>query len=469
MPLRAYLAGLALVFALAAGGAVMYGRVQAGDDARAAAEADARFAARLAARELGEGIQNLQTTVAGAAANPGIATAYAHPEDCGLSFGGTDAYTTGHVDLVRTDGSVACSSEKKALDRGYGAAEWLERGLREPILIAPAADPRTGKQVVLAAAPVPKLGLVLAVFNLDGAGRSLGQTYGGPRRLEFLLTDASGTTVLTRSIRPERWIGAKLAGTPFSAARDVDGTERLYAGATVPGPRWRVHAGADRAQALAATREANRRELTIILAGLLLFLAAAALVHRKVARPLARLGSEVRGATAEGAPQPVTVSGPTEVKALGRRLNELAVAVAREQANYRVLFDGSPLPMWVHDAQTRRLLAVNEAAVAAYGYSREELLALTVDALEHGEGVHARKDGTTLEVSVASHAIALPRPRRLRGDRRGRDREGAPAAPAPAVTAAGEPRPARRRRRPRLQQPAGRDPRLRVVHRAPRR
>ncbi len=87
--------------------------------------------------------------------------------------------------------------------------------------------------------------------------------------------------MLTRSIRPERWIGAKLAGTPFSADRDVDGTERLYASATVPGPRWRVHAGADRAQALAATREANRRELTIILAGLLLFLAAAALVHRR--------------------------------------------------------------------------------------------------------------------------------------------------------------------------------------------
>ena len=111
--MRAYLAGLAVLFVIAAGAAVVYGRVQAGDDARAAAQADARFAARLAAEEIGGGITVLQQTVAGAAANPGIATAFASPEDCGLSFGGTDAYTTGHLDLVRTDGSVACSSMKE--------------------------------------------------------------------------------------------------------------------------------------------------------------------------------------------------------------------------------------------------------------------------------------------------------------------------------------------------------------------
>ena len=70
MPLRAYLAGLVALFVIAAGAAVVYGRIQAGDDARTAAEADSRFAARLAAEEIGGGLTVLQQTVAGAAASP---------------------------------------------------------------------------------------------------------------------------------------------------------------------------------------------------------------------------------------------------------------------------------------------------------------------------------------------------------------------------------------------------------------
>ena len=145
--------------------------------------------------------------------------------------------------------------------------------------------------------------------------------------------------------------------------------------------------------------------MTIIVAGLLLFLLATAVVHRRVARPLARLDSEVRGATADGEAPSVTVAGPAEVASLARRLNELATAVRREQEAYRVVFEGSPLPMWVHDVDSRRILAANAAAVDSYGYAREELLRTTVDALERAPGEHVRKDGTAIEVAVASHAI----------------------------------------------------------------
>jgi signal transduction histidine kinase len=334
--------------------------------------------------------------VAGAAVNPGIAKAFASPDDCGLSFGGTDAYSTGHLDLVRQDGSVACSSMRETTPRDYADAAWLAKALREPGLSAPVEDPRTGKMVVLATAPVPDLGLVLASFNLDAVGLSLRENYGGPRRLEFVLADKAGRTVLTRSVDPARWIGRPLA---------LDRDERLYASAAVKGVGWHVHAGADRAQALAATHELNRREVTIIVAGLLLFLLATAIVHRRVARPLARLDSEVRGATADGEAPSVTVAGPAEVASLARRLNELATAVRREQQAYRVIFEGSPLPMWVHDVATRRILEANEAAVASYGYSREELLATTLNAIERSPGEHVRKDGSAIEVAVASHAI----------------------------------------------------------------
>src|ERR1039458_4573909 len=42
------------------------------------------------------------------------------------------------------------------------------------------------------------------------------------------------------------------------------------------------------------------------------------------------------------------------------------------------LFDRAPVPMWVFDQESLGFLAVNDAAVRKYGYSREEFLALTI-------------------------------------------------------------------------------------------
>ena len=39
-----------------------------------------------------------------------------------------------------------------------------------------------------------------------------------------------------------------------------------------------------------------------------------------------------------------------------------------------LLFDANPAAMWVHDVETLRFLAVNEAAVGQYGWTRAEFL-----------------------------------------------------------------------------------------------
>lgn len=49
-----------------------------------------------------------------------------------------------------------------------------------------------------------------------------------------------------------------------------------------------------------------------------------------------------------------------------------------ESGDYRDLFERSPLSMWVRDVSTLRFLAVNQAAIDCYGYSREEFLEMTV-------------------------------------------------------------------------------------------
>jgi diguanylate cyclase (GGDEF)-like protein/PAS domain S-box-containing protein len=53
----------------------------------------------------------------------------------------------------------------------------------------------------------------------------------------------------------------------------------------------------------------------------------------------------------------------------------------RREASFRLLFEENPLPMWVVDVNTLELLAVNAATCRHYGYSRDQLLQMTVEDL----------------------------------------------------------------------------------------
>ncbi len=60
----------------------------------------------------------------------------------------------------------------------------------------------------------------------------------------------------------------------------------------------------------------------------------------------------------------------------GRRKAE--EALRRSERYYRLLFEQNPHPMWVYEEKTLRFLAVNQAAIDHYGFSREEFLAMTL-------------------------------------------------------------------------------------------
>jgi diguanylate cyclase (GGDEF)-like protein/PAS domain S-box-containing protein len=53
-------------------------------------------------------------------------------------------------------------------------------------------------------------------------------------------------------------------------------------------------------------------------------------------------------------------------------------ALQKSEERYREVFEGSPLPMWASDNETLAIVEVNQAAIAHYGYSREEFLGFTV-------------------------------------------------------------------------------------------
>ena len=75
------------------------------------------------------------------------------------------------------------------------------------------------------------------------------------------------------------------------------------------------------------------------------------------------------------------------------------------QINYQLLFERNPLPMWVYDVQTLRMLAVNEAALAQYGYSKKEFADLTLLDLYRPEkddplSQHRHRNGDVIEVET---------------------------------------------------------------------
>src|SRR5439155_3310450 len=93
---------------------------------------------------------------------------------------------------------------------------------------------------------------------------------------------------------------------------------------------------------------------------------------------------------------------------------------------FRSLFLAHPHPMWVYDPGALRILDSNDAAVAKYGWSRDEFRALTLYDLRRPEDVpalladirsqpsgvrrttlhtHRTRDGTLLDVEILGHTI----------------------------------------------------------------
>ena len=101
-------------------------------------------------------------------------------------------------------------------------------------------------------------------------------------------------------------------------------------------------------------------------------------------------------------------------------------ALRQAEIQYRLLFESNPLPMWVFDCKTLKFLAVNEAAIRHYGFSRQEFLAMTTADIRSEEDIprllkataqpihglrevtlwrHRKKDGSIIDVEIVSHEL----------------------------------------------------------------
>jgi PAS domain S-box-containing protein len=434
------LLGVAVVAAIAVRGL-------AEQDARQSAVSDASFAGQRAASQLKSGFDQISALSIPLAREPSIGQLFADPSKCSLGYAPLGAFTTGHIDLLRLDGSVVCSSNKPSgagTSPMYQGQAWLAAS--EPVVVAPVLDAATGNQVAVATFPIAGKGAFVWFLDLAPIGPHLESEFGsGVHQLEFLITSSDGLAVVTRSIDSVSWVGASTSGTQFASATDsanrpdLNGTPRIYGPTTIAAAGWHLFVGADEAKALAAADQSANRALAIIVAGVAVMLVVAFVVYRRVAQPVRQLSLVMRGAIPGDAVSAVSSSGALEVTGLARDFDalmtavkeELAVRLTNEQAaiesehNYRMLFQGHPQPMWLYDVDTLAFLDVNDSAVERYGYSREEFLAMNITNIRPPQDVpklleivgkplpafdktgpwrHLLKSGITVQVLITSHA-----------------------------------------------------------------
>ncbi len=165
------------------------------------------------------------------------------------------------------------------------------------------------------------------------------------------------------------------------------------------------------------------------------------LMSRRITGPIGALTVAAEAVGEGGHHVRVPVASDDEIGRLGvtfnrmaERLEQEAVVRALAEEQWRLLFIENPHPMWVFDQESLAFLAVNTAAVASYGFSTEEFLAMTIEDIRPAEELprlreswanpstvrapgyfrHRRKDGRELDVEIRAQAITFNgRPARL--------------------------------------------------------
>ena len=238
--------------------------------------------------------------------------------------------------------------------------------------------------------------VLLGSVHLATLGRTLDST-GLPRGSAIVLVDGRGA-VAARTPSVPNWLGRpvkELLDPPVALARadgvvlDDDGRApgrgRLIAAVRPHMLPWRVYVVLPASAAFASVEHDLSRDvalggLTFAIAILLAIVAA-----RRITRPLDDLAADATALAAGDYSRRTPHDLPGELGMLAATFSEMAATISartaelhRSEQRYRSLFEASPLPMYLADVGTYVILAANDAAVAQYGYSRDEFARRTL-------------------------------------------------------------------------------------------
>jgi len=247
---RGHLAGIvvAVVVVFVGIGAVL-GR-ETWQNSQQSARSEAAYLAAFGAAEVADSASIALGQAQSIAANPAAAPLLADPTACNLNFKLT-LFPGSHLDLVRPDGAVVCSSAAQSpAGSTHAGASWLEEA--EPAQMSETfVDGVTGLPAIAFLAAVHDqgrvVGVVAVVVPTAAIAQVVADTYGGPRHYAFALVD-SGAGVLVSSSR----VPAQDSSVTPTAADPLPGY--LSSSLPVKATRWTLVAGGDPTTVLESTR-----------------------------------------------------------------------------------------------------------------------------------------------------------------------------------------------------------------------
>jgi len=282
-----------------------------------------------------------------------------------------------NMTVVDLQGTALCSAVPQPGGKPVNVAKapWFKKSLAEDgfVVSDPFFGPITGRWVTVLTYPVHDehgtrtgflgLPLDLALYepNLSSAPLVPGTTVG--------VITAQGVMVW-RNIDTEKWVGKNLSGNAnvqkILAVKDgtadgvgIDSVPRFYAITPVKGADWYVYVGIPTSVVYAELRGLLFRNGLLGMISLVLILAVAGLIARRISRPIGALASTAR-AIREGRHEArAALAGPPEVIEVAQEFNEMlnvrlqAEAALREsEAGLSEALNIARLGHWEYEAST---------------------------------------------------------------------------------------------------------------------
>ena len=343
------------------------------------------------------------------------------------------------IALVDSDGDVIATSNRLAEGTNVSKREYFVRGktapfvgdVRDAIVLAkllPQRDGETPRFLDVAAPIVDRngsfAGIIVAHLYWEWANevrRSVLNPLKEKTGAEVLIVARDGTVQLgppslqgqhldLPSIRAaqngesgskrERWPDGQTYLTGFELSQGY----RDY-----PGLGWTILVREHLDTALAPARDIRSSLVKASLFAALAVVLLSILIARRITKPLRTLTVAAENAQRVPGARFEITNGYAEVTSLSRSLVALlddrrrreedlrrahdkakrSEAEARvKEASFRLLFKANPVPMYVVSTETMQFLAVNEAALAFYGYTHDQFLSMTLLDIRPSEERH---------------------------------------------------------------------------------
>jgi len=250
--------------------------------------------------------------------------------------------------------------------------------------------------------------------------------------VNMLVGNSDGTLWTDMSKPVEQLALTKNCGQNLFAYTAANGDEMIASVKPVPYSNWVVTIEIPLHKIVAA---ANSSLFWMVFAAVILLLVGvlvAWLVSGNMTRPLNNL-TQAASLIAAGHYSPsAAINRFDELGKLARAFDAMATQVKeaqqtlqREAANYKLLFEKNPMPMWILCRSTFNIMDVNQSALDHYGYSRSEFLSLNAKDLRPEEDVqkylefariqkpnryagiwrHQTKDGREIMVEIIAEDI----------------------------------------------------------------